>query len=288
MTQEKTSPHLDFSLYNLIVEMDEITRYVMLGTLSISSIGCCFVCFVYWYYPTIRCFTYRLIVWISLMDLGHAIGFFIPDLSDNYCKAEAILTSYFSLAIVLRTATLSYYLHSSVKRVRENRGIQNRERYERFLEWCFGGFANGIPLLVLAIPFDFFGKSEGWCWIKDTDEYFIYGTMLRLVSFYVPLWLVVGYNVLIYSNIRGVLQRQGYLMQFPTPDIDQIVQRLRWYPWVLALCYAVPTVNRFYQIGTEGAKSDWLCLASGFSLSLCGLGNAIVYGFSESVREQMR
>ena len=126
------------------------------------------------------------------------------------------------------------------------------ERYESRLEWYFAIFANGIPLFVLAIPFDYFGESEGWCWIQDSGAYFLVGTILRLLTFYVPLWLVVAYNVVIYSNIRRVLQRQGHLMQFPTPDADQIVKRFRWYPWVLALCYAVPTVNRLYQIGTGG------------------------------------
>lgn len=256
--------------------MDDKIREVMLVLQAISIVSCCFVCFVYCYFQELRRrFAFRLVFWISLMDLGHALGYFIPEHPDAECQAEAYVTSYFSLAAALRTANLAYFLYHPVN------------QSERVLEFWFSLFANGIPLCVLAIPKGRLGPSEGWCWIRIDGDNFQIGTILRFVTFYGPLWLVITYNSLTYWRIRRRIQREEQYSQLPLVDAHLLVKRLRWYPWILALCYTVPTVNRLYETFSFGRTNVWLSLISGITLSLCGLGNAIAYGLTDTVIEQL-
>ena len=259
--------------------MDAV-RGVMLAALALSCVGCCFVCFVYVYFRDTRSFAYRLVVYMSLMDIGHAIGFFLPERPESLCKAQAMITSYFSLAAVLWTAALAFTLYDAVVRRKDVAS----------LELKLVIFANGLPLLALIPPLveGSYGQSGGWCWIQASGkDYYKSGTFWRLMTFYVPLWLVIAFNLFVYVSVIRYLRQQVRLMLLPDASSTKLVRRLRLYPGILIVCYTFPTINRIYQIITEGKTWAPLVLVSGFTMCITGFLNAIVYGLTDTVRERL-
>lgn len=258
--------------------MDAV-RVVMLAALSLSCLGCFFVCFVYFYFQDIRSFAYRLVVYMSLMDIGHAIGFFLPESPDSLCKTQAMITSYFSLASVLWTAALAFTLYYAVVRRKDVASLE--------LKLVF--FANGVPLLALIPPLaqGTYGPSGGWCWIKADGNDNAKGTFWRIATFYMPLWLVIAFNLFVYVSVIRYLRQQVQLMLLPDISSDKLVRRLRLYPGILIVCYTLPTVNRIYQSITYGSSWTPLVILSGGTMCITGFLNAIVYGLTDTVRERL-
>lgn len=187
---------------------DDLIRAVILVILAISSLGCGFI---YCYFQELRRrFAFRLVFWISLMDLGLALGYFTPDTPERQCKAEGYVTSYFSLAAVLRTATLAYFLYHPV----------NQSEWQ--LEAWFSLFVNGIPFCLLAVPKEQFMQSEGWCWIRIDNGNLCTGTILRLIIFYVPLWLVIAYDLITYRHISRRIQQEEQHSQLPLANANML------------------------------------------------------------------
>lgn len=251
----------------------------MIGALALSCVGCCFVCFVYIYYRDIRSFAFRLVVYMSLMDIGHAVGFFLPQDPIELCKIQAAITSYFSLASVLWTAAISYTLYHAVVRRKEVAPLEFKLLF----------FANGVSFLALVPPIveDSYGPSEGWCWIQDQGKNYVSGTFWRLMTFYVPLWIVIVFNLFVYISVIRFLNQQVQLMLLPDQSAARLVSRLKLYPMILIGCYFLPTINRIYQIAAHGCSWTPLVVASGGTMCLCGFFNAIVYGFTDSVKEKL-
>jgi len=257
----------------------DIVRGVMLAALSLSCVGCCFVCFVYFYFRDIRSFAYRLVVYLSLMNIGHAIGFFIPGITDSLCKTQAMITSYFSLAAVLWTSALAFTLYYAVVRRKDVAS----------LELKLVLFANGVPLLALIPPLvqDTYGPSGGWCWIQAEGRDYAKGTFWRIATFYMPLWLVIAFNLFVYVSVIRYLRQQVQLMLLPDFSSDKLVRRLRLYPGILIVCYTLPTVNRIYEMFTHGYPLIPLAVLSGGTMCMCGFLNSIVYGLTDTVRERL-
>jgi hypothetical protein len=213
------------------------------------------------------------------MDIGHAIGFFLPESPESLCKTQAMITSYFSLASVLWTAALAFTLYDAVVRRKDVAS----------LELKLVIFANGIPLLALIPPLveGSYGPSGGWCWIKATGSDFKSGTFWRLMTFYVPLWLVIAFNLFVYVSVIRYLRQQMRLMLLPDASSAKLVRRLKLYPGILIVCYTLPTVNRIYQIIAYGYTWEPLVIVSGGTMCITGFLNAIVYGLTDTVRERL-
>ena len=260
---------------------DQVIRIGMLVSLSLSALGSLFVAAVYLYFADIRSFAFKLVFYLSLMDLGHAIGFFLPPGESIMCQIQAAVTSYFSLASVLWTGIIAFALYLAV--LKDKRDIEK-------LELRFVLFANGVPFLALVPPLvqQKYGGAEGWCWIVTNGDYYVQGTVWRVVTFYLPLWLVVALNSFVYYKIIKNVRQDVGLLGSDLEMAQKLIQKLRMYPLILIFCYTLATVNRIYDFFSPTSMNFWLTFLSAVMMNLCGLLNAVVYGFTNTVRLRIK
>ena len=253
----------------------------MLVSLGLSALGSLFVSAVYLYFADIRSFAFKLVFYLSLMDLGHAIGFFLPPGISVMCQIQAAVTSYFSLASVLWTGIIAFALYSAV--LKDKRDIEKLE--PRFI-LC----ANGIPFLALVPPLvqQKYGEAQGWCWIEASGDFYLQGTVWRVVTFYLPLWIIIAYNSFVYYKIIKNVKRDVGLLGSDTQMAQRLIQKLRMYPLILIFCYTLATINRLYDFFAPNNMNFWLTFCAGVIMSLCGLLNAVVYGFTDTVRSRIK
>ena len=256
-------------------------RIGMLVSLGLSALGSVFVGAVYLYFRDIRSFAFKLVFYLSLMDLGHAIGFFLPPGIQVVCQIQAAITSYFSLASVLWTGIIAFSLYLAV--LRDKRDLEH-------FELRFVLFANGIPLLALIPPLaqEKYGEAQGWCWIQTNGDYYVQGTIWRVVTFYLPLWLVIIFNSFVYYKIIKNVKKDVNLLGSDSELAQKLIQKLRMYPLILIFCYTLATINRIYDFCQPKSINFWLAFLAGVMMCLSGLLNAVVYGLTDTVRLRIK
>ena len=114
---------------------------------------------------------------------------------------------------------------------------------------------------------------------------------LRLVVFYIPLWLTVAFNCVMYYYVGRTLRRTKQLLSMAGVKSDsssvkaiQIVQRLGWYPVILIGVWLVPTINRIQNWVAPNSPIAALYIIAAVTSSSGGVANAVAYGANRSVR----
>jgi len=198
------------------------------------------------------------------------------------CWAQALGNGILELSSVLWTGCIAYTL---------NRVIFFRDKIQavektlpKLLAIVFG-----VPIILVLLPFlqgpQVYGPAGGhapWCWIRPEFPQWVF------ICFYVPLWITMIYNAFV--HLRTVRQLKGIRSQggdaATTARFQLIMQRLKFYPFILLIVWGPASVNRILEAVTEGRVSLFplYFLQRVFSSSQ-GLLNACAYGLSRGIRE---
>lgn len=145
-------------------------------------------------------------------------------------------------------------------------------------------YALGIPLLAAIAPLVIakYGNSDGWCWV-EADEGQWRNTVLRLSIYYIPLWLVIPYNLMVYIKVIQKINKEIANVTEEEFTRRQLVRKLFFYPLVLIICQTPVTITRIHDYVETNPKFE-LVLISGIGICINGLLNAIVYGCNKSVK----
>ncbi|CAG9320174.1 unnamed protein product [Blepharisma stoltei] len=273
-------------------EEKEILYYVEISSAIPSFLGTSFICLAYIYFKELRGFTFRLVVYLAIADMFTALSFAVPHyLSQELCLIQALVLNYSSLASVLWTSVIAFTLYRGV--VNEEMELEGSEINCIFFAW-------GIPLLLEFLPFitESYGYAEGWCWIKiqnlESDINFQsatyrYGMIWRMVTYYIPLWIVIIYNCLVYWKVTNRVMETMDDVSSDNRTRHLILNRLRLYPFILVFCQVPVTIHRIYAFFDYNELAMFiLAICAGFFLLINGFLNAFVYGFTDSVKQSIR
>eukprot|EP00756_Hemistasia_phaeocysticola_P060725 Hpha_TRINITY_DN4276_c0_g1::TRINITY_DN4276_c0_g1_i1::g.186594::m.186594 len=215
----------------------------------------------------------RLLVWLSLSDIVQNI-IVLASLNVKYgdpgCGVVAFLETAADLSTVLWTAAMSCALWYTVFR-RDEGGMRGDAFIGRYCLFCFG-----VPLLVAlcGVWFDVYGRDHqgNSCWVGDPT--------MRLVFFFIPLWVVVAFNTVVYAMVhyefKRALQRHKHPLSAGSGMEGSKAHRLKYYPAVLAFTWLFGTINRFMEACGQYSYPIYV-LHHGLGRSQ-GLWNLLVYG----------
>lgn len=247
---------------------------------TLSIIGSLFVCAVYLIFKEIRVFSFKLVVMMCIADCIMSLALLVPGYyGDTLCRVTAFLNSYGSTSSIIWNAIIAYCLYRTV--FFQDNHLETREK--RFLLVGFG-----IPIIISVIPFVFhmYGEAEGWCWIKmnpdNSDEYAL-GISLRLILFYIPLWIIIPVNLYIYARVIKHIQEEIEYTDEQAELRKTLISKLSSYPIILCICFLPATVKRLYDLGDPDSEFV-LTLIAGCFVSFQGLFNAVIYGMTRTVR----
>ena len=247
---------------------------------GLSTAGCLLIILSGLFYKKLRSFTFRLIIYLSVADLLASIcntytGFLFPDDESIGCMLQALIMNYSQLASILMTGTIAYSLYLMI--VRENLDVGSKEN--KFLVFCFG-----VPAVLTPLPLitNSYGSSKGWCWITDDHD----NSLWMLLEFYGPFFAIFIINFYFYFKIYRKIYHESH-ETFETKVMKKLMKRLRSYPISLVCCFGLAVAHRIYYL-CGGDDNYYLDLVSGCMISLYGFINAIVYGFTRSVRKSIK
>lgn len=209
-----------------------------------------------------------------------------------YTGVQSAMGSFFGLASILWTLAIA----DSVRCILLARDLTLESRHEVRLH----GFAWGCSLLafVLVVCAGVAGPAGISCWIRNTAT----GTVVRMITFYIPLWCGIGYSMWVYWNVSGMMscllerhqveashEYEGNAFDY-RQHIEQqrrSLQCLLILPGVLVFCWTPSTIRRVIDIFIPGfawTPLDYACVVAG---PLQGALNAIIYGATPAVRDAM-
>lgn len=219
----------------------------LLVTVTVVESVASFICsglivFSFYQFKKLRKFSLLLVFLLSISDMGVCVSYFLgnPRNGDFMCYSQAVVMSFFELASVLWTTVIAFTLYRLII----------EQKTSTHLIYRFHAFAFGLPAVFSLLPFTTgsYGNVGAWCWITtdaDATGYFDPGTVWRLSLFYMPLWITIAYNSVVYVMVTNSLQRVANTQsQHQRPKYLKMVRRLRMYPLILVFCWAGATINR--------------------------------------------
>lgn len=242
---------------------EDINTYMVIlisNSLSILSSLC--IITVYALAKSLRVYAFKIVFYLSLIDLLKSFSMIIPTFNLNsssfLCNLQAVSYQYFTILSFLLAFQMSLSLYFCIFSSSDT--IIKQKFPRRFF---ILGLASALTFPQFA--FHSYGKANSWCWIKE-DFY-----LFRILSFYLPLWIINLVNILIYFKIvQNFREKRSPL------------GRLVCYPFILILCYLPGTICRVLEI--FGSVPDFFIYATVIGDGLCGLINSLCYGWTDHVK----
>eukprot|EP00743_Colponemidia_sp_Colp-15_P007850 GILK01008503.1.p1 GENE.GILK01008503.1~~GILK01008503.1.p1 ORF type:complete len:338 (-),score=32.26 GILK01008503.1:371-1384(-) len=251
------------------------TVRVLLRVCSIASLlGSFFMILSYLLLKDMRTFNYKLLLYLSIADLGCACTLFMSSFNGqrsatsghDYCVTQGFMLYFFYMASYLWTSCLAYHLRKSV-----STRCERPERYEPLYHLA----AWGVPIAasVVLLCTDHFGDANRvWCWITDQSFF-------PLLFFYIPVVFMFCYNLAIYVMLT---RRVGRFMSFMNPRIRK---RISLYLLVFLACTVWGLLNRLIgALVLQNQNIRFLDILDAFFCPLQGFLNALVYGMNRRLR----
>lgn len=251
---------------------------------TVSLLGSLVIIASYLRFRELHKTSFALITQLSLADIGADITYFFgdPPADSSACIVQGFLQQWFQLSTIFWTVAIAYMLFKTVLR---QQTTKDEFRYSLLLCW-------GVPLVLACLPFstDSYGDAGAWCWIKTTDtRAFDAGTAWRFFIFYIPLWIVIVFNLFVYYRVYSGL---APLLSVPndenTKGMVRVIERLKYYPMILIVCWTFATINRIYDSVHPRSPVFALVILQTMFQTLQGFFNAMVYGLTPSVRNVWR
>ncbi|QDZ17997.1 G-protein coupled receptor [Chloropicon primus] len=246
-----------------------------------SVCGSALIICSYVLFPSLRKFSYKLVLMLSISDFGNQGCSFLgnPNHEQALCAIQAVGIQFWSVASFLWTGAIAYVLRSTV--IDKRTDIEGTYRKMHVFIWALSFGAAVIPSWAYA-------PTGAWCWIEGED---IGGKIMRFIFYYAPLWFVIGYNVFAYVSVIRYLRRVQLLANSINTNADsqprfemKAISRLGWYPCILIFCHTFATINRIQNWVSPHNPSFVLFLLHTCTQSLTGFLNCVAYGLNHAVR----
>ncbi|CAJ1392393.1 unnamed protein product [Effrenium voratum] len=243
----------------------------------------------------VRRYFARLVLYLAISDLWLCTSFLMGEFeSPHYtkCTIQSMLGIFFGLSSVLWTVAIA----DSIRRIVMAQDLTVESRHEKRLHIL----AWGLPLLsvfaVLLLGAQ--GQSGMVCWIENSAL----GTVLRLATFYLPLWLAIAYSLWVYwcvsQRLSQLLEQasssnadeyEGTAFEYHQ-DLERQRRSLRMMmllPLILVFCWSPSSIRRLLDVifpNMQRSVLDYVCVFAG---PLQGFLNAVVYGSTPAVRDAL-
>jgi uncharacterized membrane protein len=249
----------------------------------LSILGCFFIVSVYLSFKSLHKFAFKLILILSLFDLGNSVAFLIPtwsaESSSARCQAQAILTSFFTFAGVLWTTFIAISLYFIIGKSR-----LFPEKYWKHILTII--ILTCVIETVVPLTTHSYGTVAGWCWIVQTTNLDA-GFYERYFLFFVPLWCMIILIIILYIFLIKTV-RKSYQDESTVKSLNK---KLTYYPIILIICFLPYTVKGLLELLNVSFALEQqvlLTIFAGVSRSLVGFLNAVVYGYTKRVRNEIR
>ena len=250
---------------------------------SISAIGSMFIITVYAKFQSLHCYSFKLIVILSIFDCIENLVLLIPthlisSEPNSICIFQAASIQFSALGSCLWTGCMCLLLYLQV--------IRKASNFDLYFKLCLGcTLSLCVITTVVPILTNSYAYVGGNCWITGNTEL---GKIFRFTLLFGIVWIVIIFNSITYVQIIQKVKSEMSIKNKLIEEGRLLVQRLRLYPIAMIATYAPLTIVRALQSFSDRPVPNWLYMvAYGFYMAN-GFCNSIIYGFNNSVRQALK
>ena len=248
---------------------------------GMSAICCLSVCMCYVFYPSLRGYEFRLIFYLAFSDMIASGLYAIPP-HDNIsaCRFQGALLNFSNNLRLACCVVISRSIHLTHKGAPD--AFRKKEKIYSILILAICLLSAGLPFIT-----DSYNKVQGFCWIDAHGDSYITGTIWRLSTFYVPLWIIIFYICYVYYKVIVGIKMLRSVTESHNHNINNAIRRLALYPAILIVGWLPISVQRCIEIlDPEFTNLVFACISLGFA-SVIGLFHALAYGFTPEVKNAL-
>jgi len=250
---------------------------------------------------------FRLVFLVSSSDILYSTAMLLGDPADgsDLCYAQSFIMAFSALTSIGFVFCIAVSLWGSFVLLWPNDPAFEHALLTKYIAAVLSGAA-----VLTCLPFadgNHFGTSGPWCWIDDTDT----GQVFRFISFYMWLWLAIVLILVMYSQLLNRLyqlmhkdgEHHGGVCSMlkvvicgakaaekdnvHTTEMIRVMRKVALYPIILIGCWVFGTANRIHETINRDNPSMGLTVMHLVTSNMNGLLNALVYGFNESLYNQL-
>ena len=233
--------------------------------------------------PRLRTFAMSLVFYLSLADLGAEVAFFMgaPKEGSALCTVQAVLFQFCGVAGMLWTCVIARVVYTATRFPQSVLGLrQNEYRLHAFV------WGSALAATLLPATTQDYGVAGAWCWIGN-DNPAGSDSAWRYLTYYVPLWIAMAFNLAAYGFVRATLKEVARISGSDHARASMPPALL--YPLVLVVANIFATVNRIQNSVKPDEPVFALYVLHELFNNLTGLGNAVVFfGFTPRVIASVR
>lgn len=215
-----------------------------------------------------KTYEYQFILVYSIFDLITTLSSLLPSLlypeNHTLCTIQGMLIQTSSLSGIIWIGLIATAI------LREF--VLLKRRFSTFFKplsiiLTFSTLTSCLPLI-----FNSYKITGNWCWFENpSSSDYARDYLLRFFLFYIFVWSVITLNFIVTILVKYKFKKET-IFDFVG---NRLVNRLKWYPWILAICYIPLTIVRI----TEGVTvlPSWFKIFSGILLRIISLFNAIAF-----------
>ena len=265
-----------------MVALNDLLYTTIVIVSAISLLGTAFIITMYHRHRSLQVLAFKLVYILTIFDGIRSVFSMIPtnlDLSDGgaLCITQGFALQFSSLAGVVWTGAIAMILYLKVL-------IQKdiSETHYRPMLWFTVGFSMVCTIIPLtSLDYAYVG---GWCWISTSS---IKADIYRYALFYFWVWVVILFDIYAYVKVILKVKKESTIKDSFLHEGRVLVNRLRLYPMILVICFTPLTITRIMQTISDDTPV-WLLIFSTATSNLLGFFNAVLYGFNDSVRSELR
>ena len=272
----------------------------------VSLLASCFTIFFILLFKQYKFFNQRLVLYLAVTAAIFSVSVIIQRVDyrqetgafyTNFCTFSGFLNQVSSWMILdaVTSITLSLITRAFFKRDLAS------------LDWLFVLFIFLFPFTFNWIPFIkmAYGKSGPWCWIRSfneirslddesTFEGFQFGHLLQLFLWYIPLYVIILVQIVLFAlaTIKLLRYKQYSMMDGYVPynenDSQEMIKQtvpMLAYPVIYFVINIFPLINRIQIFVDPCHHSPALWFISGISFALMGVLIALAYSLNPQNRK---
>lgn len=248
------------------------------ATAVMSIVGFIFIFVSYICLPRLRSFPFEIILMSSFSIVFGALSHLLTNMLGTMCELSAWLLTFSGLATVFWVCSIAFTINRVLHC--EDGFLQDKTKHKTCHICCWG-----IPAFISMLPFStrsYDTEGGDLCWITlDTTS----GKIWAILSWYIPVWVMLLYIIRVYWKSWKVLQSLGLDGEIDTPPNIQLITQtsIMVYPPIF---FITASCSCFEWVFTLLGDRQWfaLVLLKIMSMNLAGFFTALVFGLTQAVR----
>ena len=267
---------------SLDVSQRTVIYYSMLPFSCLSLTGCFIILTMYFTFTNLQTLPFKLITVLSLFDLINSVAFIIPTYqtydSDPKCQIQAALLNFSSFGGLVWTTFMAVFLHQAIQN--RNPVTEKTFRVCLIIISLISALNSAIPLF--AVKNGAYGKTKGWCWIKDPISNLRYGL------FFIPLFIIILTNLFIYVKVKKMIGRVFQGESSDLKSVKKLKNKLLFYPVIIIVCYLPYAIKAILELNKIDQHDFEFTIVSGILRNVHGLLNFLIYGLTSTVQKKIK